>query len=125
MAKKQPDAEQVAAYMAALEHPMKAEIEALRDLIKGSNSKISERIKWNAPSYYYLEDLVTFGPPSRKTDEILLVFHHPSIVNIESELLTGNYKDRRLATFKSMAEVESNRGELERILGLLVGNIDA
>lgn len=124
MAKKQSDAEQVAEYMAALEHPMNAEIEALRDLIKGSNSKISERIKWNAPSYYYLEDLVTFGPPSRKTDEILLVFHHSSIVNIESELLTGNYKDRRLATFKSMAEVESNRGELTRILNLLVSNID-
>ena len=91
MAKKQSDAEQVAEYMAALEHPMKAEIEALRGLIKSSNPNISERIKWNAPSYHYQEDLVTFGPPSRKTDEILLVFHHPSIVNIESELLTGNY----------------------------------
>lgn len=125
MAKKQSDAEQVAEYMAALEHPMKAEIEALRDLIKGSNPNISERIKWNAPSYHYQEDLVTFGPPSRKTTEILLVFHHPSIVNIKSELLTGDYKDRRLATFKNIDEVENNREEVVRILNLLVSDIEA
>lgn len=125
MAKKLSDAEQVEQYMAALEHPMKAEIETLRGIILGASPKLSERIKWNAPSYFYLEDIVTFGPPARKPDEILLVFHHPSVVDIASGLLEGNYKDRRLATFKSIAEIESSREELVGILGQIVARIEA
>jgi uncharacterized protein YdhG (YjbR/CyaY superfamily) len=74
MAKKTTDSEQVEQYLSKLEHPMKAEIEALRTIIKGANPKISERIKWNAPSYFYQEDLLTFGPPARKPNEILLFF---------------------------------------------------
>lgn len=125
MAKKRTDVEQVQQYMDALQHPMKAEIETLGSIIQGSDPRISVRIKWNAPSYYYHEDMVTFGPPARKNEEILLVFHHPSVVEIPSPILTGDFKDRRLATFKSMAEVEASRGELERIMHETVTAIEA
>jgi uncharacterized protein YdhG (YjbR/CyaY superfamily) len=125
MAKKTTDSEQVEQYLSKLEHPMKAEIEALRTIIKGANPKISERIKWNAPSYFYQEDLLTFGPPARKPDEILLVFHHPAVVKISSELLQGEFKDRRLAIFKSMDVVEANRDELSRIINEIIAEIEA
>ncbi|MDO8368244.1 MAG: DUF1801 domain-containing protein [Saprospiraceae bacterium] len=125
MAKKQSEFEQVKQYMDTLEHPMKGEMEALRMIIREANPQISERIKWNAPSYYYKEDIVTFGPPARKMDEILLVFHHPSVVKITSGILKGNYKDRRLATFKNMAEVEANRQELGRILHEIIQDIES
>lgn len=122
MSKKLSDAELVAQYMEALEHPMKAEIEALRAIIKGANPLISERIKWNAPSYFSGSlDIVTFGPPARKQDEILLVFHHPEVVHIASDMLEGNYKDRRLAIFKNRTEVDARRPELERVLNTLIG----
>ena len=124
MAKKPSDPEQVEQYLSTLEHPMKAELEALRAIIKGANAKISERIKWNAPSYYYQEDIVTFGPPARKPDEILLVFHHPAVVKISSDLLQGDYKDRRLAIFKSMAEVVANREEVARIINGIIAEIE-
>jgi hypothetical protein len=87
-------------------------------IIKKSSPKISERIKWNAPSYYYLEDLVTFGP--RKEDKVLLVFHHPHIVKIKSDLLEGDYRDRRLMWFSNMKEIKSNKKELTNIMKLLV-----
>ncbi|MFN0174103.1 MAG: DUF1801 domain-containing protein [Saprospiraceae bacterium] len=122
--KKLTDEELVQAYMDKLEHPLKPAIEVLRGIIKGANSKISERIKWNAPSYYYKADMVTFGPPARKSDEILLVFHYPGVVKINAEILEGNYKDRRLAIFKNMAEVEANREELTRILNTIINEID-
>ncbi len=48
---KKTDETLVAEYMQNLEHPLKAEIEALRQIIKAANPAISERIKWNAPSY--------------------------------------------------------------------------
>lgn len=117
------DSEQVEKYMRALaKYPLLAEIEALRAIIKKSSPKINERIKWNAPSYYYNEDIVTFGP--RKEDKILLVFHHPHIVKIKSDLLEGDYKDRRLMWFNSMAAIKSNKKELTRIMHELIEAID-
>jgi phosphopentomutase len=43
---------------------------------------------------------------------VLLVFHHPHIVKIKSDLLEGDYKDRRLAWFGSMKEIKSNKKNL-------------
>ena len=120
--KKPSDEEQVKAWMAKLEPAAKKEIEAVRKIIKGASPKLSERIKWNAPSYYYKEDIVTFGP--YKTHKLLLVFHHPAVVKIKSALLEGDYKDRRLVYFDGLKAVKDNAKELERILTELVKAID-
>ena len=83
--------------------------------LKKASPKLSERIKWNAPSYHFnLVDTLTFGP--YKKDKILLVFHHPAVVSISSPLLQGVYKDRRLTSFKNKAEAEKNKKELTRII---------
>ena len=119
---KPSEKEQVAVYMNKLRHPLKRETEAVRNIIKKSNKKLSERIKWNAPSYYYKEDIVTFGP--YKNDKILLVFHHPAIVKIKSDLLEGDYKNRRLVYFDNMKAIKENKKELERIMNELVKAID-
>ncbi|MBS1636135.1 MAG: DUF1801 domain-containing protein [Bacteroidetes bacterium] len=116
------DAESVEAFMASLEHPYKAELEALRKMIKAADKRLQERIKWNAPSYYYKEDLVTFGP--MRQHKIMLVFHHPYIVHIKSPLLEGNYKDRRLVYFADMKAVKAAKPELTRILKELLETID-
>lgn len=121
--KKTTDEEKVAAWMDALEHPLKPEIEALRDIIKSADPKVCERIKWNAPSYYYKEDFVTFHPREQK--KVHLVFHHPSIASIPSSLLEGDYKDRRMAYFFSMEDIRSKAAELQRIVQKLIGIMDA
>lgn len=108
------DSEQVAEYMRQLEHPLKAEIEAVRQIIKKADPSISERIKWNAPSYYTSADLLTFNP--RTTGKVQIVFHHIAIVSIQSGLLEGNYKDRRLVHLTDMADVLAKQAELERII---------
>ena len=116
------DSEKVETYMALLEHPLKAEIEALRIIIQKANNKINERIKWNAPSYFYKDDLVTFNPRNQK--QVHLVFHHPKIVNIQSSLLEGEYKDRRMVYFADMTAVQTNKAELERIMNELVKSLE-
>lgn len=115
MAKK---AESVEAYMARLEHPLKAEIQALRDIIKGVDPCIAEEIKWNAPSYRCTDYLVTFQ--LRATQHVHLVFHNPHIARIASPLLHGDYVDRRMAYFADMAAVERDRAELESVLRQLI-----
>ena len=116
------DVEKVKEYMLALEHPLKNEIEAVRKIISGSSNKISERIKWNAPSYYYKEDLVTFNP--RAKQYVHLVFHHPAIITITSTLLEGDYKDRRMVYLHSMNQVTRDKEELQRIMQELVAIMD-
>lgn len=116
------DAEQVEQYMANLDNPLKPEIEALREIIKNTDKKIGERIKWNAPSYYYIEDILTFGPA--RPGKVMLVFHHPHVVNIASALLEGDYKDRRLAHFKDMKEVKANKKHLTAIVNEIITAID-
>jgi len=112
------DEEKVNEYMSKVDHPLKAEIEAVRKIIKGADKRIAERIKWNAPGYYYKEDLVTFN--LRATKHVHLVFHHPSIVNIKSGLLEGDYEDRRMMYLCNMQEVRANKKELENITNELV-----
>jgi uncharacterized protein YdhG (YjbR/CyaY superfamily) len=110
----QNDAEKVVGYIQQLQHPLKAELEVLRTIIKNSDSRLTERIKWNAPSYFIQDDLLTFNLHLAK--QIRLVLHHPTVVKIQSAILEGNYADRRLIYFSSMEEIEQKKTELERIL---------
>ena len=123
-AKSKPtDAERVNEWMDKVDTSFKPSINAVRKIIKTAAAKLTERIKWNAPSYYYKEDIVTFGPTNAK-DKIILVFHHPNIVKIRSDLLQGNYNDRRLVYLNSIKEIKGSQKELERIIKESVAMID-
>ena len=108
---------EVNAFMKLLDHPLKAEIEAVRAIIK-LNRKISERIKWNAPGFFYTDDLATIHVKAKQ--HVHLIFHHPAIVKIKSALLEGDYKDRRMMYFENMKEVKARKKELTRIIKELV-----
>ena len=105
-------------FMHKLIHPFKAEIEAVRTIIKNSSNHVSERIKWNAPSFFYKEDILTIHV--KAIDHILLIFHHPAIVKIGSPLLEGDYKDRRLTHFHSIKEINASKIQLQHILKQLI-----
>lgn len=106
-------------YMRALNHPLKAEAEAIRKIIKGVHNDITEEVKWNAPSFSYKgEYLVTFNLRNEK--RIHLVFHNPLIPQVRSQLLEGDYKDRRMAYLASMKEVRANKPLLEKALKDLI-----
>ena len=114
--------DEVNTFMQQLEHPLKAEIEAVRAIIK-ANHKIAERIKWNAPSFFYTDDLATIHVKAKQ--HVHLIFHHPAIVKIKSALLEGDYKDRRMIYFENMKEVKARKKELIRIIKELVDLMSA
>ena len=120
---KPTEQEQVNEWMSKLDGEMRPSVEAVRKIIKAAGPKLNERIKWNAPSYYYKDDIVTFGPRKAR-DKIILVFHHPKIIKIKSDLLKGDYKDRRLVYFNSSKEITVNKKELERIIKESIELID-
>lgn len=106
-------------FMASLDHPFKAEIQVVRDIIKGVNKGIIEEIKWKAPSFSYKgQYLVTFN--LWEMERIHLVFHNPRISEVKSPLLEGNYKDRRMMYFTDMDDIQTKKPALERIVKQLL-----
>lgn len=110
-------------FLLAHEHPLKTEIEAVRAIILASDDRISEQIKWNAPSFGINgEDRVTFKlyPPK----SIQLVFHcgvkskDSSGFHFDdtSGLLKWVAADRALVTLRDMQDVTSNTDALSGLV---------
>src|SRR5262245_31390864 len=63
----------VESFLVALEHPLKREIVALRDILMSVDPTISEEIKWNAPSFRTSEHFATMH--LRAKDSVQLILH--------------------------------------------------
>ena len=106
-------------FLQELSHPLKAEVEAVRSIIKGVNKDINEEIKWKAPSFSYRgEYLVTFN--LWETKRIHLVFHNSKVSKVKSPLLEGDYADRRMAYFADMKDIKAKKSLLQKALKDLI-----
>jgi len=106
-------------FMQELDHPLKAQVHMIREIIKNVNNEITEQIKWKAPSFSYKgEYLVTFN--LRDQQKIHLVFHNPQIANVRSKLLEGDYEDRRMAYFADENDVKAKKTAFEKALRDLI-----
>jgi Domain of unknown function (DU1801) len=111
-------------FMAALAHPLKPEIEAVRKIILGAGKGIGEGIKWNAPSFHTGEHFATFN--LRATDSIQLIFHLGAKVKDNSTgglqitdpegLLKWLAKERCIATLRDMKDVKARGAALADIV---------
>lgn len=106
--------DEVNQFMAALEHPRKAEMELLRTVILGVSSGISEGIKWNAPSFRTVE---WFATMNLRGDALMVILHlgakarEASGLQIDDPngLLKWLGKDRASVSFRDMAALRANK----------------
>lgn len=101
-------------FMGGLDNPLKAEVQAVREIIQGVSPAITEEIKWNAPTFSYQGYLVTFN--LHATDRVHLVFHNGVILPDPTGLLEGDYKDRRMAYLQDMDDVEAKKAALQDLV---------
>ncbi|KAA0992112.1 DUF1801 domain-containing protein [Dyadobacter aurulentus] len=100
-------------FLAGLNHPMKQEMIAIRQLIMEVDPSITEEVKWGGPSFYYKGDIATFSP--RVKDQAVLVFH-------QGEMLAGRTvlepapKGKAYARFNNMADIETKREDLKAVI---------
>ncbi|WP_437963787.1 DUF1801 domain-containing protein [Sorangium sp. So ce260] len=114
----------VIAFLRELDHPLKQEIEALRQIILGVSPDIREEIKWNAPSFRTAEHFATFNLRTR--DRVRLILHLGAKVKDTATkgidiadpagLLEWLAKDRCLVTFSDGKDIQAKRPALEAIL---------
>ncbi len=110
-------------FLATLEHPRKAEIEAVRAILLGADARIHESIKWNAPSFSTTEHFATFN--LRPKDAVQVVLHFGARVRARSPeisiydpsgMLKWVAKDRCIVVLMDMKEIESKKGALRSIV---------
>jgi hypothetical protein len=127
--------EYVDAFMQELKYPLKDVIQSLREIILSASPAIGQGIFYNAPAFFYTGKMEAFNPKEFKrylvgfnlfqTDCVRLIFLRGAEVSNNAGLLTGDYKDgRRLAHFKSIADVEKNKENLIQILKQLLQLIE-
>jgi hypothetical protein len=109
-------------FIAKLDHPLKAELEAVRSIIVNANPKIEEDIKWGGPSFLYKEDLATFNP--RIKNYVALIFHKGSLINVKSDFLEEATKGKVYAKFYSMDQVTANQELIEKMVNAWVELMD-
>ncbi|MED3573101.1 DUF1801 domain-containing protein [Cytobacillus praedii] len=123
--KKLNGSEQVAEFMNNLIHPLKEEIEEVRKIILSTDDKITEHIKWNAPSFCYEgEDRMTFNLNGKGF--FRLVFHcgakvkerktnKPLIID-PSGILEWKAADRAIIKFTDKNDVKVNEEKLKEVI---------
>ncbi|MGW5361782.1 DUF1801 domain-containing protein [Actinopolymorpha pittospori] len=102
-------------YLRDLSHPRKGEIEELRAAILENIPQITERVKWNAPSFCVAgDDRITFR--LQPGDRVELVFHRGAKKRTDtdtfsfsdpSELIQWSTPDRGIVTFRDHEDVRN------------------
>ena len=117
----------VMAFMRELDHPLKREIEAVRQIILGVSPAIREGIKWNAPSFRTTEYFATVNLRAKSGEaRVWLILHTGAKVKKTATtgmkiadpvgLLQWLAKDRCLVTFADSKDIRAKRAVLQAII---------
>jgi hypothetical protein len=112
----------VVAFLRDLDHPLTAEIEAVRAIILGADPAIGEVIKWKAPTFRAADDFATVH--LRATDTLTLIFHtgvkvkdgDGPTVDDPGKLLKWLAKDRAMVVLGKGPEIDAKRPALEALV---------
>ena len=111
-------------FMRRLDHPFKAEVQAIRQTLLAVDPAIAEGVKWNAPSYRTTDYFATTH--LREKAGIGLILHLGAKVrdlgaqgvpiDDPEHLLKWLAKDRAMIVFKDMAAFTACKTAFERII---------
>ena len=116
--------EAVDKFMSTLEHPFKAEIEAVRQLMLGVDASIAEGIKWNAPSFRTSEYFATTNLRTKAGIGVILhlgakIRALPAggvTIDDPTKLLKWLGKDRAMVEFGGSQELRDKAAAFQSVL---------
>jgi hypothetical protein len=128
-----PASQNVAEFLASLDHPHKPALLVLREVIRGVDPAIGEEVKWNAPSFRTSEHFATVQ--LRYRDGVKLVLHLGARPRSDAVargrvtdpmgLLEWRGLDRALVTFANLADFEAKRDSFTAIVRQWITLVDA
>lgn len=108
---KDPD---VDAWLDAYDNPMKPVVAAIRDMILGADDRVTEAIKWQAPTFIYKGNIASFFPKSKK--HASLMFHKGAEISGDFPNLQGDGKEAR--SFK-VSDLQDLRAKQDELIGIV------
>jgi hypothetical protein len=88
---------EVDAWFDRYDNPQKGLVQAVRDVILSADPRMTETIKWQAPTFMYKGNLASFYP--RSTKHVSLMFHTGASLPDPTGLLEGEGDTSRVARF--------------------------
>jgi hypothetical protein len=94
-------------------HPLDALMRQVRAVILGADSRVTESIKWQTPTFAYNGNIVSFNPSKHF---VSLLFHRGAEIPGDHPRLEGDGKLTRTMRFRSLDDLKAGRAELEAVI---------
>lgn len=101
-------------WFAKYDNPLKDLVQQVRDIILDANEKVTEDIKWQAPTFIYKGNIASFFPKSKKT--VTLMFHKGASIDDPHGLLEGEGETSRVARFVDEKDLASKKEALQAVI---------
>lgn len=104
---------EVDAWFEAYEHPLRDDVKKVREIILAADARVTECIKWKAPTFAYKGNIMSFQPRAKKF--VSLMFHRGSEIPGEHPLLLGDGKLVRTMQIPDAAYAEAHADEIAAV----------
>ncbi len=102
------------------DNPLKDLVQAVRTVVLDADDRVTEAIKWKAPTFMYAGNIASFYPRSAK--HVSLMFHTGASLPDPHGLLAGDGDTSRVVRFDDLADLEAKTPALQ---GLVVAWIES
>jgi hypothetical protein len=111
---------EVDAWFDSYDNPQKELVQAVRDVVLAADDRVSEAIKWQAPTFIYAGNIASFYPKSRQ--HVSLMFHQGASLPDPEGILEGEGETSRVAKF---ADADDLVAKTDALQGLVRAWIEA
>lgn len=105
---------EVDAWFATYDNPQKDLVLAVREVVLSADPRVTETIKWKAPTFVYRGNIASFFP--RTKTHVALMFHTGASLPDPTGLLEGEGQTSRVARFADAADVEAKSEALRDVV---------
>jgi len=105
---------EVDAWFETYENPLRPLVQAVREVILATDPRVSEAIKWKAPTFMYRGNIASFYPKSAK--HVSLMFHTGASLPDPAGLLEGDGDTSRVARFSDESDLTAKSEALRGLV---------
>ncbi len=96
------------------DNPQKEAVARVREIILMADPRITESIKWKAPTFEYQGNIASFFPRAKR--HVSLMFHKGASIPGDHPLLEGDGDTTRTAKFADLEDIEAKRAQIEGVV---------
>ncbi|WP_195760609.1 DUF1801 domain-containing protein [Agromyces kandeliae] len=104
----------VDAWFERYDNPQRELVMAVRDAVLDADDRVTEAIKWQAPTFVYRGNIASFFPKAKA--HASLMFHRGAELPDPTGLLEGEGDVSRVAKFADAADLEHKREALQALV---------